>query len=70
MTTTTAPAGTRAHPVRDVLTARPGRDGATLWRPIGTAYPAEDGSMAVSLHALPTPDKDGRIWLKIAAEQK
>lgn len=54
---------------RDVFTARPGKEGATAWFPIGVAFPAKDGeSLIISLHAMPIADKDGRVFLKVAPE--
>lgn len=51
----------------DVLSPRPKKDGGTFWLKIGAAFPAKDGNgFTVALDALPIPDKDGKIFLKVS----
>jgi hypothetical protein len=51
----------------DVVTPRPGKDGQTYWMKIGAAFPSKDGEgFTISLDALPLPDKDGKVWLKMS----
>ena len=50
----------------DVLTPRPGKE-KTYWLKIGMMVPSKDGAgFSLKLDALPLPDRDGNIWLKIS----
>ena len=51
----------------DVISPRPRKDGQTFWLKIGMMIPSKEGNgFSLKLDALPLPDKDGNIWLKIA----
>lgn len=52
----------------DVLSPRQGKEGKIWWIRIGAAFPAKDGGsgFTIALDALPIPDKDGKVFLKVA----
>jgi hypothetical protein len=38
-----------------------GNNGKTYWQPIGRAYLNDDGTLGISLNALPLPDEKGQV---------
>lgn len=48
----------------DVKTPRLKRDGSNYWFRVGTAF-EDDKGITVYLDALPLPDKDGRVVMKL-----
>jgi hypothetical protein len=54
------------HAWYEVLVPRPGKEGKSNWRRIGTAWDGKDGrGMNIEFDALPLQDKDGRCFVSI-----
>jgi len=50
----------------DVCSPRPGKEGKTIWVKIGAAWSSKAGDgYSVKLDALPLPNKDGEVWVKL-----
>jgi hypothetical protein len=48
----------------DVMSPRERKDGKTYWQRVGTAFEGDKG-IGIEFDALPLPDKDGRVSVRL-----